>query len=1636
MPIENGKIHVFGGKRDKGESISQTAFREFSEELAGIISPQQIQQLKDTQKFWYAKGKYGLFIVFVNDIIELHDAPKKYDEKNNKHHTAEASRLTWQFLSSFQNANQNHIVLSSKFGNEKIPFSSMLLDIIREESIIKSIQFKSKQYASKSLGTIIAKEIQKTQRDTNELLDDEKSKFNAIRKLINKLNNENSNASSIDELIKLPEIPPKPLISIVNPNSAFYNEIIQLVDPTRRGAVKFIRKANVVSREKVWNKKLIDTNATEKKPLFHGTPDTWRATAISYHGFDLKIKLHGRLAGDGAYSSEQFSVAAGYIDQQGSILVMKGMTGGKVKTSGAPPVYVFPDVDCVIPYAIIDFGPVSENDKAYDKAHQEAKAKRKIQIQKMKKETKVFIDELVERVLRTNCQYTSKLHDFQSQIEVQNHFKNEHVIDYDDLYVQMNREIAQHNLMLPIYSEKENIIREIKQSTITIISASTGSGKSTQIPQYLLDDVLDSTSASKTVWVLQPRRINAEKLAERVAYERGSALGEEIGWRTGHGRGVYDLNGCKSKIIFMTHGLFTNLVLNNLSLTNIGAIVIDEAHERSLHVDLCLGVIKIILQNQIKTNHSPLLKLVITSATIDGNIFKEFLVDKNMNDKISCKVMHLPGLTFPVITEYRPLVETSADEIGTFGNSIVRLSAAIQAVIELIENTKSGNILVFVPGRAEANQGVRQVYDSLMEENSFLLKIIEATKSALNKCFGDGKSSSGKHEKKVEVVALFGESDVHTKEKLFNSDADQVVIFATNVAETGLTIPNICYVVDIGQNRTAIWNNKLSMNTLETGWISKSSADQRKGRAGRIRPGYCLRLYSEQEYDEMEASTAPAIHTVSIEKIILFLHNYLANKEIKSTVHYNPKTFPFIEPIDDELFDSTVKKLEMFNLLSMNDDGDDDGDGGEYIASKAGEKVNDFGIDIRLGRFLYACINFKCSISGCIIAGLLVANADRLLVEDWEHIENNYPELISNHGDHLTLLNIYKSYENYLNYSTEVQFITDLRLSSEILEEASIIINHLKSRIGDALEDPIDDSFIPSTIEKALCVAFFDQICVRGTSQTLIRLLPANEDNAWDDIQTCVINGSNETVRNSSSSSSLTNSDNNTIMGIINNNNNNDNNNNNNNNNSDEEDSTNDVIVKVNRKSIIATKTPLHDDDLIVFTSIVKTDRSSTPNVFGVSYVSREIFTQQSGEWCESVDFDKLLANAKKRSKNFPDLTKNVWLNKSGNPLQKLRTKFPNADFQVQNMNDSNKIQIDVCAKPSVLEKITRIIRDTERENTTYAEVIITLSELTNEQKTFFKPKNFNKFRSEFREKWKNIILNNKPENENKKIIINIEYLNATKQSKNDDDDDDNNDDASDDATVKISCKGESKNFISAIVGNFQAQLNNYQIRNSLDKDCELISKRMVTLFSNSSLKPNSRDNLLVLVCRFLLKNCGAKIYGGFLRDWMFSNLPPSDIDCALPQGISFAQLKKEIENFKQKYNLQFTVKKKNAIKIGYLTVCNFSINDYQADVDFVELKKPITKCDADVNNIQLFWKNNVPELEQKVPNASYTINDTINNIRKKVFTCFEDFGSDPNYAATRAKKLLDKGYNCIGGVPQAHKHLFTSEQQAKITFQ
>lgn len=447
---------------------------------------------------------------------------------------------------------------------------------------------------------------------------------------------------------------------------------------------------------------------------------------------------------------------------------------------------------------------------------------------------------------------------------------------------------------LPVDDAAEMLVKELAAGRQVVLKAPTGTGKSTRVP-VLLDQAADKVfpSDSRRILVLEPRRLAARMLARRVADEMGVELGREVGFITRYERCFSER---QTRIAFITAGIFPRMFSSGSDLPGVGAVLIDEFHERSVMNDLALGAAVSALKSC-----RPDLRLMVMSATLDGDSLVNYLPD--------AALVEVESRLYPVEITYSA---PSADENIW--------DAAAKVLRGMLTDGISGDALVFMPG----------VYE-------------------INRCVDSLRRRSGSE--KLTVLPLYGNLPPKFQDEVMGPSEHRKVIVATNIAETSLTIPGVRHVIDSGLARISRYDHSKGVSGLDLERISRHSADQRAGRAGREAPGRCIRLWSQGAHNRLPESSPPEISRADLAEVVL---------PVMAMGFEEPAKFPWL---DAPKTDALLKAKEVLRLLGALD--------GEGRLTALGRRLSEFPAHPRIARLLLAAEERRDMASGALAAAII-----------------------------------------------------------------------------------------------------------------------------------------------------------------------------------------------------------------------------------------------------------------------------------------------------------------------------------------------------------------------------------------------------------------------------------------------------------------------------------------------------------------------------------------------------------------------------------------------------------------------------------------------------------------------------------------
>ncbi|CBF90134.1 hypothetical protein AN0133.2 [Aspergillus nidulans FGSC A4] len=569
---------------------------------------------------------------------------------------------------------------------------------------------------------------------------------------------------------------------------------------------------------------------------------------------------------------------------------------------------------------------------------------------------------------------------------------------------------------LPVHAQRDEFLQLYQQSQILVFVGETGSGKTTQIPQFVLLDDLPQTQR-KMIACTQPRRVAAMSVAQRVAAELDVTLGEEVGYSIR----FEDMTSPKTLLKYMTDGMLLREAMNDHELSRYSTIILDEAHERTMSTDVLMGLLKEVVQRR------PDLKIIIMSATLDAQKFQRYFND--------APLLAVPGRTHPVEIFYTPEPEQDYVE------------AAIRTVLQIHATEDEGDILLFLTGEEEIEDAARKI--SL--EGDEMIREADAGP--------------------LKVYTLYGSLPPHMQQRIFEpappprrpgGRPGRKVIVSTNIAETSLTIDGIVYVVDPGFSKQKIYNPRIRVESLLVSPISKASAQQRAGRAGRTRPGKCFRLYTESAFKkELIDQTYPEILRSNLSSTVLELKKL----GIDDLVHFDLMDPPAPETL--------MRALEELNYLACLDD---DGN-----LTPLGRLASEFPLDPALAVMLISSPEFYCSNEILSITALLSVPQIFVRPASQRKRADEMKNLFAHpDGDHLTLLNAYHAFKSPEAQENPKQWCHDHFLSLRSLQSADNVrmqlLRIMEREELEMISTSFEDKKYYENIRRALCAGFFMQV--------------------------------------------------------------------------------------------------------------------------------------------------------------------------------------------------------------------------------------------------------------------------------------------------------------------------------------------------------------------------------------------------------------------------------------------------------------------------------------------------------------------------------------------------------------------------------
>eukprot|EP00980_Cylindrotheca_fusiformis_P027802 scaffold22560_cov135-Cylindrotheca_fusiformis.AAC.13 len=573
---------------------------------------------------------------------------------------------------------------------------------------------------------------------------------------------------------------------------------------------------------------------------------------------------------------------------------------------------------------------------------------------------------------------------------------------------------------LPVYKFKKQVNDFLRKHDVLLVVAETGSGKSTQIPAYLDESGLFSSTKSKfgrSICVTQPRRVAAVTVAKRVAEERGCTIGKAVGYRVRFD----DCTEQTTRIVYATDGMLLRESMSDPLLTRYSVVVLDESHERSLQTDILFGVvsramvargaevkrssipetsgdesmdakIRRRMKERAQQLDLPKLKVVVMSATLDVQTFQSFFKD--------AAIIQIPGRLYPVQVVY---AKDPQDDY---------VDSALATAIQIHEEAEEGDVLVFLPGQEEI-EDLASLLRRHLEQGNALEQALTSS-DIVQAVRGIGTNLDGKVASIVNgvmICVLYAALPPEAQMVAFQPKpvgCSRKIVLATNIAETSVTLDGIRYVVDCGKHKTRGYNGMTGMESLDTRDISKAQAAQRAGRAGRLSSGVCFRLYTEDAFDSLEETSEPEILRVNLSQVVLML---------KGMGVHNPTKFEYLTAPNRQSLKKATQLL--FALGALNK---------QMELTEYGKKMAKLPVDPVYAHLLLQSGDYGCTSEMLTVVAMLSAEnimyrpgGGGLGIEGKEGLSGKaaaaHRRFISYEGDLPTLLSIYNAWRKEAIYA-------------------------------------------------------------------------------------------------------------------------------------------------------------------------------------------------------------------------------------------------------------------------------------------------------------------------------------------------------------------------------------------------------------------------------------------------------------------------------------------------------------------------------------------------------------------------------------------------------------------------------------------
>ncbi|KAI0985308.1 hypothetical protein GJ496_011469 [Pomphorhynchus laevis] len=584
----------------------------------------------------------------------------------------------------------------------------------------------------------------------------------------------------------------------------------------------------------------------------------------------------------------------------------------------------------------------------------------------------------------------------------------------------MSYETKVFRCKLPIYEHRNMILSSLKENSIIIITGETACGKTTQLPQYILESF---NSVRGLIGCTQPRRIAAISVAKRVAFEKGCVVGKLVGYSVRFNNNVCN----ETKLKYMSDGMLIREAINDPLLLKYSFIILDEVHERSLNTDILCSITRHAQSERFKQKNLQQLKIVLMSATMNPHEFQKYFGD---NNQFNIPVIHVKGRLFPVRVKH--LIDD---------NKITDIDYEHKSIVTLIKVNRefpcNYGVLIFLTGQEE------------IEHYGMLLEKLQDQFIADNDIGLD-----------VSLLYANMSSAAQLKALRLPREGMRKVIVATNVAESSITIPNIRIVIDCGWVKRKQYNHENGVDTLKLQMISQAEAWQRTGRAGRESIGYCYRMYQEEIFKSLSEELQPELLRANLAATYL---------QLIAMGFKDPSTFQFMSAPSDESTIFAINQLEQLGCIIT----DVDSKSHVYHLTPLGLNIVSFPLDPRLAKCIMTAHALGCLRSMIRIVSILSVESILQFSSKRGQSKKELEKFSNEIGDHLTYLKIFNSFRKAPN--PKIKWCKQYHLNYRNLHQAVQISKHLRKICATNGMDLSNSIFCRASILKSLCSGFILQ---------------------------------------------------------------------------------------------------------------------------------------------------------------------------------------------------------------------------------------------------------------------------------------------------------------------------------------------------------------------------------------------------------------------------------------------------------------------------------------------------------------------------------------------------------------------------------